>query len=41
MSDTDKVYDLLAQLYSEVQENRKETSQRFAEVSKHFEGLEA
>jgi len=37
MSDIDKVYDLLAQLYSDVQEGRKETNQRFQEVTQHLQ----
>jgi chromosome segregation ATPase len=40
MSDIDKVYDLLAQLYSEVQDGRKETKQRFQEVSQRLDSLE-
>lgn len=41
MSDIDKVYDLLARLYSEVQEGRKETNQRFEQVTQRLDSLEA
>ncbi|KUO68679.1 MAG: hypothetical protein APF77_14840 [Clostridia bacterium BRH_c25] len=41
MSDIDKVYDLLARLYTEVQEGRKETNQRFEQVTQRLDSLES
>ena len=40
MSDMDKVYDLLAQLFSEFQESRKETNQCFEHVTQRLDSLE-
>lgn len=40
-NDIDKVYDLLAQLYTEVREGRKETNQRFEQVDRRLDNLEA
>lgn len=40
MRDIDKVYDLLARLYTEVQEGRKETNQRFEQVTQRLDSLE-
>lgn len=41
VSDIDKMYDLLARLYNEVKEDRKETNQSFEHVNQRLDSLEA